>query len=180
MEMKRKAISKSLRFSVLSRDGFACRYCGRGSDKVTLTMDHIIPHSKGGPATFENLISACEDCNGGKSNKPLSSAPNLEDACSRMAALLVKQEAAAQQSKRALKLRTDRRRDMIHYWCSLTGRDDVDAGTLAVMMSYSEEEGADVVMGWIAKAAIKCAYDDRKMGRYVSGIRRKIWEEKNA
>lgn len=59
-----------LRFLVLARDEFTCRYCGRTplEDKVKLECDHIIPRNKGGKDERDNLITACEDCNRGKTD----------------------------------------------------------------------------------------------------------------
>lgn len=57
-----------LRFAILNRDGFTCRYCGRRSPTVELMVDHIIPFSKGGTDDPENLCAACSDCNAGKSD----------------------------------------------------------------------------------------------------------------
>lgn len=48
------------RFNVFLRDGFACVYCGTGDN---LTFDHLIPRSKGGRTTWENIVTACEPCN---------------------------------------------------------------------------------------------------------------------
>lgn len=48
------------RFNVFLRDGFACVYCGTGEN---LTFDHLIPRSKGGRTTWENIVTACEPCN---------------------------------------------------------------------------------------------------------------------
>jgi len=58
-----------LRFNILERDGFKCRYCGRSPriDKdVILHVDHIHPVSKGGSWYESNLITACQECNLGK------------------------------------------------------------------------------------------------------------------
>jgi hypothetical protein len=55
-----------LRFLVLQRDGFRCRYCGRTADEVKLHADHVVPRAKGGQDTFDNLVAACSDCNLGK------------------------------------------------------------------------------------------------------------------
>jgi 5-methylcytosine-specific restriction endonuclease McrA len=58
-----------LRFKILTRDNFACRYCGRSvKEKVILQIDHIIPLSKGGTNNHNNLITACKECNLGKSD----------------------------------------------------------------------------------------------------------------
>jgi len=53
--------------NVLVRDGFRCAYCG--TEKQKLTIDHIIPKSKGGKATFENCVSSCKPCNNIKGNR---------------------------------------------------------------------------------------------------------------
>ena len=60
-----------LRSAVLLRDSFKCTACGRSPAThpgVCLNVDHMIPWSKGGPTTLENLTTLCEDCNLGKSN----------------------------------------------------------------------------------------------------------------
>lgn len=69
---QRKAISKKLRFEVLKRDNFTCQYCGAKAPDVILEVDHITPVSKGGTNSILNLITACKDCNRGKTNVHLS------------------------------------------------------------------------------------------------------------
>ena len=54
------------RFNVFLRDQFACQYCGASSE---LTFDHVIPRSKGGITTWQNVVAACSPCNLRKSNK---------------------------------------------------------------------------------------------------------------
>lgn len=71
----RKAISKKKRFEIFKRDEFTCQYCGSFPPNVLLHLDHIIPVSKGGSNDEDNLITACEACNLGKSAIPLSSIP---------------------------------------------------------------------------------------------------------
>lgn len=62
------AVSKRLRFEILRRDNHACRYCGRSAPEVQLTVDHVTPVALGGTDSPENLVTACTDCNGGKSS----------------------------------------------------------------------------------------------------------------
>ncbi len=78
--MQRKATSKRLRFEVFHRDHFTCQYCGAQPPSVVLVCDHIIPVSKGGLTSAENLTTACEGCNAGKSDKPLGEAIARPDA----------------------------------------------------------------------------------------------------
>lgn len=68
----RKALSKRLRFEVFKRDSFKCQYCGRSAPDVILEVDHIHPVAKDGENDITNLITACDSCNGGKSDKLLS------------------------------------------------------------------------------------------------------------
>ena len=54
------------RKNVLKRDGNKCQYCG---SKESLTLDHIIPKSRGGGDSWDNLITCCATCNVKKGNK---------------------------------------------------------------------------------------------------------------
>jgi 5-methylcytosine-specific restriction endonuclease McrA len=54
------------RFNVFLRDRFQCQYCSARED---LTFDHLIPRSKGGTTTWENVLTACSPCNLRKGNK---------------------------------------------------------------------------------------------------------------
>lgn len=62
-------MSKKLRFQVFRRDRFTCQYCGRQSPEVTLEVDHVMPVVLGGSDDQSNLVTACRDCNGSKSDK---------------------------------------------------------------------------------------------------------------
>ena len=57
------------RKEVFIRDNYTCQYCGTRTRD--LTLDHVIPRSKGGPHTWENLVSACRGCNHKKGGKNL-------------------------------------------------------------------------------------------------------------
>ena len=55
------------RKAVLARDGWTCQYCG--SDKHSLTVDHVIPRSRGGESVWENIVASCAPCNRKKGNR---------------------------------------------------------------------------------------------------------------
>jgi len=52
--------------NVMIRDGFTCQYCRATRE---LTIDHVIPVSRGGKSEFENCVAACKTCNGKKGDK---------------------------------------------------------------------------------------------------------------
>ena len=51
---------KITRRAVFARDGWACQYCGSRSN---LTVDHVVPRSKGGVSTWDNIVASCAPCN---------------------------------------------------------------------------------------------------------------------
>jgi 5-methylcytosine-specific restriction endonuclease McrA len=52
---------KITRRAIFARDGWACQYCGSGHG--TLTVDHVIPRSKGGHSGWDNIVTCCAPCN---------------------------------------------------------------------------------------------------------------------
>ena len=56
----RTRLNKPNRSRIYKRDGYECVYCG---SKKSLTLDHVIPKSKGGLNTWENLVTSCFKCN---------------------------------------------------------------------------------------------------------------------
>jgi len=57
------------RRNVFLRDGHRCQYCGHGLPAAELTTDHVIPRSRGGATTWENVVAACGPCNRKKANR---------------------------------------------------------------------------------------------------------------
>jgi len=57
------------RRTVMARDHYACQYCGEQPGKASLTIDHIIPRSRGGATSWKNVITACGACNRRKGNR---------------------------------------------------------------------------------------------------------------
>ncbi len=57
------------RKNILMRDRHACQYCGRTGQSATLTLDHVIPRSRGGETAWENLVACCHECNNRKGSR---------------------------------------------------------------------------------------------------------------
>ena len=57
---------KITRRAVFARDGWTCQYCGSRSN---LTVDHVIPRSKGGTSSWENIVASCAPCNRRKGDR---------------------------------------------------------------------------------------------------------------
>ena len=57
------------RKNVFWRDNFQCQYCGKTFKFDELTMDHVVPKSKGGTKTWENIVTSCSECNSKKRNR---------------------------------------------------------------------------------------------------------------
>ena len=58
---------KITRKAVLARDAWTCQYCG--SERSGLTVDHVIPRSRGGESVWENIVASCAPCNRRKGNR---------------------------------------------------------------------------------------------------------------
>ena len=56
-------------FNVFLRDRFVCQYCGGAQPSTMLTFDHVVPRSRGGYTTWENVVTACTGCNLAKGDK---------------------------------------------------------------------------------------------------------------
>ncbi len=57
------------RKGIILRDGSACQYCRSVLPPRDLTLDHVVPRSRGGESTWENLVSSCFPCNNKKGNR---------------------------------------------------------------------------------------------------------------
>lgn len=57
------------RRNLYKRDHYTCQYCGRQPGSEELTIDHVLPRSRGGTSTWENCVLACLDCNNRKANR---------------------------------------------------------------------------------------------------------------
>ncbi len=62
---RRVAVSRR---AVMARDGHACQYCGRTADSI----DHVVPRSRGGAHSWDNVVAACRPCNVRKRDRYLN------------------------------------------------------------------------------------------------------------
>lgn len=85
-------IPKRLRYEILRRDGHTCRYCGASAPNTRLTVDHVLPRVLGGTNDPTNLVTACVDCNSGKTSIHPDSAlvADIEATAIRYAAAMVR------------------------------------------------------------------------------------------
>nr|HEX4318590.1 HNH endonuclease [Kofleriaceae bacterium] len=60
---------KFSRVNIYARDRYRCQYCGQTCTTNELTYDHVVPRSRGGRTTWENIVAACYVCNRRKANR---------------------------------------------------------------------------------------------------------------
>jgi len=69
VRVPRGAIRRISRRVLFARDGWQCAYCG--SDSHRLTLDHVVPRSRGGASVWENVVASCAPCNHRKGDRLL-------------------------------------------------------------------------------------------------------------
>ena len=176
MHPNRKSLSKKLRFSILSRDEYTCRYCGATLDSgALLVVDHIQPVALGGTNDPTNLITACQPCNAGKgARSPDSSAPTEKDRL-RLLQEMREQEAAAEAVRLTIQARERQRQELCNLWCEIREVERCEEKTVDSLVHWVGEFGVATVAVWIHIA-------DRKMGhraeyslcKYIGGIARQV------
>ena len=62
------------RKNILMRDRNTCQFCARVLPASELTLDHIVPRSRGGESTWDNLVACCHPCNNRKGDRSLEEA----------------------------------------------------------------------------------------------------------
>lgn len=67
--IKQKTEVRFSKSNLYLRDQYTCLYCEQPVAKMHLTMDHVLPISRGGTTCWENIATACNDCNSRKGNK---------------------------------------------------------------------------------------------------------------
>lgn len=124
----RKPLSVRTRFEVFKRDDFTCRYCFRRTPAVVLEIDHVVPVADGGSNDPMNLVTACWECNAGKSATPLSEVITGEDPHDRAVTLLEKQRQLREYDAVLANLLAEREfnaQDLLNWWCDQTSATSV-------------------------------------------------------
>jgi 5-methylcytosine-specific restriction endonuclease McrA len=60
---------KFSRLNIYARDRWTCQFCGQVLPSEDLTFDHVMPRSRGGKTTWENIVTCCVPCNAEKANR---------------------------------------------------------------------------------------------------------------
>jgi predicted subunit of tRNA(5-methylaminomethyl-2-thiouridylate) methyltransferase len=137
---KRKAISVKSRFEVFKRDSFTCQYCGRGVPDVILNVDHITPVAKGGDNEILNLVTACFDCNAGKSDRALSDQHIINKQLDQLKALNERKE----------------QMEMLAKWRQeLQSMEETQIASVAAEINKHLAEANKVVQDWYLRTEIK-------------------------
>ncbi len=69
VRVPRSTSRKISRRALFARDGWRCVYCGTAAGRMTL--DHVVPRSRGGESVWDNVVTACAPCNLRKGDRPL-------------------------------------------------------------------------------------------------------------
>lgn len=174
--MKRKAISKRIRFSIFNRDGFSCRYCGVQSDESKLVIDHIKPVCEGGTNDETNLITACVSCNQGKAGKPI--ATQVQNESHRLALHQEFKELKALQEEALLAAHAERelRETIGDTYCEIFGVDSIPPYALGRYVTMVKQHGPKLVFEWMGYASdnITGSRSPLQVLKYIYGIRRKV------
>lgn len=177
---KRKGISASLRWSVFARDGFCCRYCGRqaGQEGVELHADHVVSVADGGDDSFDNLVTACQECNGGKSARSLAEIPAPEEVIRRVQEMRGRMSQLADSVSAAVESRKALEQEIVSLKCGAYGRDTARFadGEMASAIKLLREFGSERLMEWYCAAAI-ARVTEWKAIQYVCGCARNVRRE---
>lgn len=165
---KRKSISKKTRFEVFKRDQFSCQYCGEHPPKVVLEIDHIVDVASGGDNDITNLVTACFNCNRGKSDRPLTSAPqSLAD----KAAEIAEREEQLRGYGEIASARRQRLDNEIwqvfRHWRGQTETTHAKFGSVKI---FVDRLGVDAVIDAVEIAMAAGIYSDSREFKYFCGV----------
>lgn len=168
---KRQPLSKRVRFEVFKRDGFACQYCGATPPGVLLHCDHIHPVAEGGSNDMDNLVTACEACNQGKSDVLLSEVPQSLQAraleVAEREAQIAGYEAIMRERRQRLANDAD---EVLGAFCEFYNRDGIPWKDFASIKRFVDQLGLDAVLSAAEIGNAKFPYSYKRGFLYFCGI----------
>lgn len=160
-----------MRFEVFKRDNFECQYCGAKPPKVPLEIDHIVPVSKNGKTTKDNLITACFDCNRGKANIELDDIPRpLTETIERKKIAQLQYLDYKKVLKKEQKIIKDEIKAVETVYCSWFSEYCFSDKFKITVKNFIKNLGVTIVEEAMEKACIKIHYDEQDVLKYFCGI----------
>jgi hypothetical protein len=167
----RIAISKRVRFEVFKRDGFECQYCGATPPGAVLHCDHIDPVANGGTNDMDNLVTACQSCNQGKSAVLLSMVPQSLEL--RMAEIREREEQIAGYQG-VLRLRRERieeeSQEILNRFCDHHSVDGIPKRDFLTIKRFIDGIGLDDVISALELGLSKFPHNRKRSFAYFCGI----------
>lgn len=171
MSVKRKAISKKVRFEIFKRDGFTCQYCGAHPPKSVLHVDHIVPVAEGGGNEDTNLVTACDHCNLGKS---ASSLENIPASLSARAAEVAEREAQLRGYSEVMSAQRERIDDdcweVANVYIDHFRKDGVRKDWFQSIRQFVEKLGVHECIRAMEIATARKPYSESQCFRYFCGV----------
>jgi hypothetical protein len=161
---KRKALTKKARFEVFKRDSFTCQYCGKKAPEVVLHVDHVHPVSKGGSNDILNLVTSCEYCNAGKSDRTLDDSAAVSKRMGQAATLQAKREQIemiSEWQRGLVDLDEISLKEALSYYSTLVPGWSLNETGASKIRRYISKHGlADVMAAFRASAASHVRFDE--------------------
>lgn len=169
---KRVNLSKKIRFEIFKRDSFTCQYCGGKAPEIVLQCDHIEPVSKGGTDDILNLITACSDCNSGKSDRRLSENSVVEKRHQQLAELQERKEQMEMMfdwQKEMLNIDEEMTNRLARFWNEMTPGYSLNDTGLAMLRKLRQSFTIEEIMQAM-KIATEKYYDTDTAWEKLGGI----------
>lgn len=170
-----RSLTKGKRFEIFKRDGFTCQYCGRKPPEVVLHVDHVMPVAEGGDNDEMNLVTACSDCNLGKSKKriEMSQRPDADLAWLEMQQEIAELERYQQAKQRRDALLVQIVERLQDTWVAWSGMDwhPSNAVIMQMLLKYSPEEIEYAITVTAPKVAVGyVSSSDAHWLKYLHGV----------
>lgn len=138
-------------------------------------VDHVVSVADGGPTSPDNLIAACQRCNGGKGAKSLGQVPASEDLTERMEQRAATIRAQSDAIREAIASHAETRQSAINLKCAAYGVQSVNMprGEIEHIVALCNQYGPEVVQDWYATASLNRVSEWSSI-KYVYGIIRRL------